>query len=54
MLNKKSIVLNGVENRSQRAVLTIECDGEMANGRVRLYNFGVEPRGIISLFCNKP
>lgn len=52
MINKKSIVLNGVENKSQRAVLTIECDGEMTNGRVRLYNFGVEPRGIISLGIN--
>lgn len=52
MLNKKSIVLNGVENRSQRAVLTLECDGEMTSGRVRLYNFGVEPRGIISLGIN--
>ena len=52
MINKKSIVLNGVEDKSQRAVLTIECDGEMANGRLRLYNFGVEPRGIISLGIN--
>ncbi len=52
MINKKSIVLNGVEDKSQRAVLTIECDGEIANGRLRLYNFGVEPRGIISLGIN--
>ncbi len=52
MISKKSIVLNGVENKSQRAVLTIECDGDMANGRVRLYNFGIEPRGIISLGIN--
>ncbi len=52
MMSKKSIVLNGVENKSQRAVLTIECDGEMASGRVRLYNFGVEPKGIISLGIN--
>lgn len=52
MLSKKSIVLNGVENKSQRAVLTLECDGELTLGRVRLYNFGVEPRGIISLGIN--
>ncbi len=52
MLNKKSIVLNGVEDKSQRAVLTLECDGDMTSGRVRLYNFGIEPRGIISLGIN--
>ncbi|MCI8555322.1 MAG: hypothetical protein HFI85_01975 [Clostridia bacterium] len=49
MFNKKSIVLNGVDNSSQKAVLTLECDGQMAKGRLRLYNFGTEPKGIISL-----
>lgn len=52
MTNKKSIVLNGVSDKSQRAVLTLECDGDMTTGRMRLYNFGVEPRGIISLGIN--
>ena len=49
MLSKKSIVLNGVEENSKRAVLTLECDGEITKGTIRLYNFGTEPRGIISL-----
>ena len=49
MLNKKSIVLNGVDDRSKRAVLTLECDGEYTKGNIRLYNFGTEPNGIISL-----
>ncbi len=49
MFIKKNIVLSGVNNPSQRAVLTLECDGKMAKGRLRLYNFGVEPKGIISL-----
>lgn len=49
MLSKKSIVLNGVEENSKRAVLTLECDGEFTKGSVRLYNFGSQPRGIISL-----
>ena len=49
MFNKKSIVLNGVEDNSKRAVLTFECDGEITRGIVRLYNFSSEPRGIISL-----
>lgn len=49
MLNKKSIVLNGVDEQSKRAVLTLESDGEMTKGKIRLYNFSTEPRGIISL-----
>lgn len=49
MLERKNMVLNGVENISQRAVLTIENDGEITKGKVRLYNFGTEPKGIISL-----
>ena len=49
MVSKKSIVLSGVEDSSQRAVLTIECDGQNASGRVRLYNFGNEPEGILTL-----
>ena len=49
MVERKNIVLNGVENLSQRAVLTLESDGSVTNGRLRLYNFGAEPKGIISL-----
>ncbi len=46
---KKNIVLSGVNSFDQRAVLTMECDGHIAKGKLRLYNFGVEPKGIISL-----
>ncbi len=49
MFNKKSIVLNGVDSSSQKAVLTLEEDGDMLNGRIRLYNFASPPKGIISL-----
>ena len=49
MVERKNIVLNGVENQSNRAVLTIENDGEFTKGRIRLYNFGAEPKGIITL-----
>lgn len=52
MLNKKSLVLNGVNDTSERAVLTLESDGDMINGRLRLYNFGIEPKGIITLGIN--
>lgn len=49
MFNKKSIVLNGVDNSSRKAVLTLEEDGDILDGKVRLYNFGQEPKGILSL-----
>ena len=49
MLIKKNIVLHGVKESSQKALLTIECDGLIAEGKLRLYNFGEEPKGIISL-----
>ncbi len=49
MFNKKSIVLSGVDDNLKRAVLTLECDGKLAKGKLRLYNFSTEPKGIISL-----
>ncbi len=49
MLSKKSVVLSGKDNSKQKAVLSMECDGMMLRGKVRLYNFASEPRGIISL-----
>ncbi len=49
MFNKKNIVLSGVNDNTKRAVLTIECDGKFAKGRIRLYNFSSEPKGILSL-----
>ena len=44
---KKSIVLTSLEGE-EKAVLTIEQQG-VVGGRLRLYNFNEEPRGIISL-----
>ena len=49
MFTKKSLVLSSVENGSEKAVLTLENDGEMISGRLRLYNFLKEPDGILSL-----
>ncbi len=46
---KKSIVLNDTKNSDKKAVLTVEGDGDVVKGRVRLYNFGVEPKGILTL-----
>ena len=49
MLAKKSIVLTSASDGDEKAVLSIQCDNNMLTGKLRLYNFGVEPRGIISL-----
>ena len=46
---KKSLVLNSVEKGKEKAVLTIEGVGENINGRLRLYNFGALPKGILTL-----
>lgn len=49
MLEKKSMVLNSVDNNEQKALLNMECDGTLTRGNVRLYSFSQEPKGIISL-----
>lgn len=49
MLEKKSMVLTSASGGQEKAVLSMECDKNMLTGRVRLYNFGAEPKGIISL-----
>ncbi len=52
MLNKKSIVLSGMKDKAQKAVLTLEEDGVGIKGLLRLYNFSREPNGICSLGLN--
>ncbi len=49
MLQKKNIVLNGIDEINKRGLLSFSYDGEMVKGQLRLYNFGIEPKGIISL-----
>lgn len=49
MFTKKSLVLLGINSQKEKAVLTLENNGELITGRLRLYNFGKEPEGIISL-----
>jgi len=48
---KKSVVLQAVEGK-EKAVLSIESKDDMIVGRVRLYNFNEEPKGILSLGFN--
>lgn len=49
MIVKKSLVLIGVKKESEKAVLNIEKEGDLYKGRVRLYNFSTEPKGILSV-----
>ena len=49
MYSKKSIVLSGVTDSSQKGILSIEQKGDGIFGNIRLYNFDKEPNGIISL-----
>ncbi len=49
MIVKKSLVLIGVKKESEKAVLNIEKEGDLHKGRVRLYNFSTEPKGILSV-----
>ena len=49
MFKKKSLVLMGVGSGREKAVLTLENEGELITGRVRLYNFSKVPEGILSL-----
>ncbi len=53
MFTKKSIVLTSVDDGDQKAVLTIENQNSLVEGRLRLYNFGLEPDGILSLGLNE-
>ena len=45
---KKSVVLQAIEG-NEKAVLSFEDKDDMVVGRVRLYNFNEEPRGILTL-----
>ena len=49
MQYKKNMVLQGVDEKNKRGLLSISSDGKSVKGQLRLYNFGIEPRGIISL-----
>ena len=48
---KKSVVLQAVDGK-EKAVLSMENKEDMIVGRLRLYNFNEEPKGILSLGFN--
>ena len=49
MFTKKSLVMLGVKNEEEKAVLSLEKKEDMYEGRIRLYNFNDEPKGILSI-----
>lgn len=49
MFLKKSVVLSGTTNENEKAVLSLEKNNDMYDGRLRLYNFATEPKGILSI-----
>ena len=55
MIRKKSVVLSDTENSNKKAVLSLEEDGSLLHGTLRLYNFSGDLGGISSLgfYINK-
>ncbi len=49
MFDKKSLVLLSAKGGNEKAVLSMQCERNMLSGKLRLYSFGSEPKGIISL-----
>ena len=49
MFLKKSLVLIGTTNENEKAVLSLDANKDLYEGRLRLYNFSNEPDGILSL-----
>lgn len=49
MFYKKSIVLTGVKNSNEKAVLSLEIKEGLLSGNIRLYNFPGEVEGLLSL-----
>ena len=49
MLTKQTIVMTSVENDEKKAILTIEKKDDFIGGKLRLYGFSQDPKGIVSL-----
>lgn len=49
MFTKRTIILNSVENNLNKAVVSLEKNGNEIKGSVRLYNFKTEPNGVLTL-----
>lgn len=49
MIVKKSLVLKSVSGGEEKGVLSIQAQSDEIEGKLHLYGFGSEPRGILSL-----
>ena len=49
MLTKQTIVMTSVEDDEKKAILTIEKKDDFIGGKLRLYGFSQDPKGIVSL-----
>lgn len=49
MIYKKNVILNSLHGDSKKALLSLECNGQTTSGKLRLYNFDEQPKGIVTL-----
>lgn len=49
MIYKKNVILNSLDGDERRALLSLECNGNTTTGKLRLYNFAEQPKGIVTL-----
>lgn len=49
MIYKKNVILNSLHGDDKKALLALECNGKTTTGKLRLYNFDEQPKGIVTL-----
>lgn len=49
MVYKKNVILNSIDGDNRKALLSLECNGKTTSGKLRLYNFTEQPKGIVTL-----
>lgn len=49
MVYKKNVILNSLHGDDKKALLALECNGNTTSGKLRLYNFDEQPKGIVTL-----
>lgn len=49
MVYKRNVILTSLEGDDKKGLLSLECNGLTTSGKLRLYNFDEQPRGIVTL-----
>lgn len=49
MVYKKNVILTSLHGDDRKALLALECNGYTTSGKLRLYNFNDQPKGIVTL-----